>query len=87
MLFEGGLKSSQASHDATVEFEQMWFIFQHSPPPPPPPSPHITSIGVAALGFPWYTCVEALILIFKKVLNCKYDGHLIIGLILLPSQC
>ena len=59
-----------------VEFDQMWFIFHHSLPC----SPH-TSIGVAALRFMWY---KALILIIKKVLNCRYD--LIISLILLPSQ-
>ena len=40
-----------------------------------------SSIGVAALGFPWH--IEALILIFEKVLNCRYG--LIIGPILLPS--
>ena len=33
-----------------VEFDQMWFIFQHSLPC----GPHISSIGVAALGLPWY---------------------------------
>ena len=42
--------------------------------------PHTSSIGVAALEFPRY---KALILILKKVLNCRYD--LISGPILLPS--
>ena len=33
-----------------VKFNQMWFIFQNSLPC----GPHTSSIGVAALGFPWY---------------------------------
>ena len=33
-----------------VEFDQMWFIFQHSHPC----GPRTYSIGVAALGFPGY---------------------------------
>ena len=57
------------------------FIFQQSLPCGPYTSP-IHAIGVAAFGSPWY--MEALILILKKVLNCRYD--LIIGPMLLPSQ-
>ena len=33
-----------------VEFDQMWFIFQHNLPC----APHTSSIGVAGLGFSWY---------------------------------
>ena len=49
----------------------MWFIFQHSLPC----GPHTSSIGVAAaaLGFLDGTCIEALTLILKKVLNCRHD--------------
>ena len=54
----------------------MRFSFQHNPPAVhtllPSLLPHLDSCGI-----------QALILILKKVLNCRYD---IISLILLPSQ-
>ena len=37
-------------HDAMVEFDQMWFIFQHSLPC----GPHFYSIRIAAPEFQWY---------------------------------
>ena len=46
----GWAESSYADYNAMVEFDQMWFIFQHSHPC----GPLAYSIGVAALGFPWY---------------------------------
>ena len=60
-----------------VEFDQMWVYFHHSLPC----CPHTSSIGVAAIGFPWYRSSNRDP---QKVLNCSYD--LIIGPILLPSQ-
>ena len=63
-----------------VEFDQMWFIFQHGLPC----GPHTSSIGVALQQCLDSCDIEALILILKKVLNCRYD--LIIGLLLLLSH-
>ena len=45
-----GWQVHSLTDDATVEFDQILFIFQHSLPC----SPHTSSIGVAALGFLWY---------------------------------
>ena len=53
-MYEGGLKGSYADsmYDLIimVEFDQMWFIFQHSLPC----GPYTSSIHIAVLGFPWY---------------------------------
>ena len=59
------------------EFDQIWFIFQHSLPC----GPHTSSIRVAVLGFLWYRSSHPNP---KKVLSCRCD--LIIGPILLPSH-
>ena len=59
-----------------VEFDQMWFIFQHSLPCGPTHFFHWCCLDSCG--------IKALILFLEKVLNCRYD--LIIGPILLPSQ-
>ena len=59
-----------------VKFDQCGLLCHYSLPC----CPHTSSIGVAALGFPWYRSSHPL----EKVLNCRYD--LIIGPILLPRQ-
>ena len=64
--------------DATGEFDQTWFAFQHGLSC----GPHNSSIGVEALGFTSY--IEAPILIIVKKTNCRFD--LIIGPMLPPSQ-
>ena len=73
-----GKISSKAYYDAMVEFDQIWFIFQHIV------SPVVHTLLPSVLQRVDYHGVEALILILKKVLNYRYD--LITSPILLSSQ-
>ena len=61
-----------------VEFDQMWFIFQHSLPC----GPHTSYIHIAALGFPWYRSSHP----DPQKKNLKWRSNLIIDPIQLPSR-
>ena len=66
--YEGGLKRSYRL-DAMVEFDQMWFIFQHSLTC----GPH--SLLPSVLQRLNSRGIESLILILEKVLNCRICPH------------
>ena len=53
-----------------VEFDQMWFIFQHNYSLPC--GPHTSFILCCSAWIPLIFDIEALILILAKVLNCRY---------------
>ena len=67
MEYEGELKSPWADYDATVEFDRMWFIFQHTCISPLLSTHNLPSVlqRLDSRG------IEALILILERVLDCR----------------
>ena len=78
VVYEGVLKSSLADFDAMVEFDQTWFIFQHSLPC----GPHTSSIGVYKCGL-FFNIVSPVVHTLLPSLLQRLDSHGIDALILI----